>query len=227
MKKSKVLLIVFFLIASVHSYAQSLKTFTADPVIFFEEMKTFLQETNKEEGENIINEFKAVWNTPGTSEKEQKEQEKVYKEANKVLKDKMKDYPDVKYVLYSNQTGKFTDAQKAAIYRTANTMLKKRMKAFPDFKNYLNALLSFERTNQTGESFNAWQISLDKLLLLPTKFFTSFISTCNSIFADNTIYASSSTRWVASNNNYSFDLTACRKSFLRIWNSVAFQKATV
>jgi hypothetical protein len=174
-------------------------------------MKTFLQETNKDEGENIINELKAIWFTPGTSEKEVKEEEKVYKEANSVLKDRMKVYPDVKYLPYSHQTGKLNDVQKTAVVRTANAMLKKRMKAFPDFKNYLFTLMSFKRTNQSDESFQAWQVSLDKLLLLPTRFFSSFINTCNSIFADNTLFASSSTKWVASNNGYSFDFDSLPK----------------
>ncbi len=209
MNKNKVFFLVLALVLThICSFAQNLKTFTPDPVVFFQEMQTFLQETNKEEGENIINEFKAIWFTVGSSEKDQ---EKVYKEANKILKDRMKMYPDVKFLPYSSQTGKLSDAQKTAVYRTANTMLKKRMKAFPDFKNYLYSLMSFERTNQTDESFNAWQISIDKLLLLPTKFFASFIGTCNSVFADNTIYVSSSTKWVASNNNYSFDFDSLPK----------------
>jgi hypothetical protein len=207
----KLFILLLFLTLRISGSGQNLKTFTPDPVVFFEEMKTFLQETNKEEGENIINEFKAIWTIPGTSEKEVKEEEKLYKEANKVLKDRMKVYPDVKYMPYSHQTGKLSDGQKTAVYRTANTMLKKRMKAFPDFKNYLYTLLSFERTNQSDESFNAWQASLDKLLLLPTRYFSSFIGTCNSIFADNTIYASSSTKWVASNNSYSFDFDSLPK----------------
>lgn len=225
MNKNKTFfLVLIFALSNLYSNAQKLKTFTPDPVVFFEEMQTFLQETNKEEGENIINEFKAIWFSPGTSEKEQKEQEKIYKEANSVLKDRMKAYPDVKFLPYSNQTGKLSDIQKTAVYRTANAMLKKRMKAFPDFKNYLFSLMSFERTNQTEESFEAWQISLDKLLLLPTKFFSSFIGTCNSIFADNTIYTSSSTRWVASNNRYSFDFDSLPKIVFKGMDLRCFSK---
>jgi hypothetical protein len=206
-----VVLLVALVLFSLGVSGQNLKSFTSDPAVFFEEMKTFLQETNKDEGENIINELKAIWFTPGTSEKEVKEEEKVYKEANSVLKDRMKVYPDVKYLPYSHQTGKLNDVQKTAVVRTANAMLKKRMKAFPDFKNYLFTLMSFKRTNQSDESFQAWQVSLDKLLLLPTRFFSSFINTCNSIFADNTLFASSSTKWVASNNGYSFDFDSLPK----------------
>ena len=81
--------------------------------------------------------------------------------------------------------GKFNPTQQDAIYKTSNSMLRKRMKAFPDFKNYIIALTSFARSKQTQQSFTAWQASLDKLLLMPPKYFANYIVTCNNLFRDN------------------------------------------
>ena len=62
--------------------------------------------------------------------------------------------------------GRFTTAQQEHIYNTANAMLKKRMRPFPDFSNYIVTLASFANSNQSRESFEAWQQSVDKLLKL-------------------------------------------------------------
>lgn len=101
--------------------------------------------------------------------------------------------------------GKFSAQQQTAIYKTCNAMLRKRMKAIPDFRNYVMTLTSFAVSNQSAESFTAWQSSIDKLLLMPARFFPLYINTCNLLFRDNTLYESSSTRWHIDNNNYRFD----------------------
>ena len=120
---------VLFLCSLVFSpavFAQGIKNFTTDPAKFQEEMKTFLMETDKKEGEKIMEAFELVWTA-----------------------------------------GKFNADQQQSIYKTSNAMLRKRMKAFPDFKNYILALTSFASSTQSAQSFSAWQISLDKLLLMP------------------------------------------------------------
>ncbi|MFM7726219.1 MAG: hypothetical protein ACKO7B_05935, partial [Flavobacteriales bacterium] len=91
--------------------------------------------------------------------------------------------------------GSFSAVQQEAIYRTCNSMLRKRMKAFPEFRNYLVTLVSFSKSNQSAESFSSWQTSMDKLLLLPSKHFSNYISTCQLLFRDNTIYESAAVRW--------------------------------
>lgn len=144
--------------------AQGLKSFSPDPVKYIQEMKTFLSETDKKEGEKLIEEFLPVWNG-----------------------------------------GKFSAAQQQEIYKTSNSMLKKRQKAFPDFKNYLNALISFAASTQSAASFNAWQASLDKLLTLPPRHFSNYITTCNNLFRDGSIYTSASTRWYVTTDQYTFN----------------------
>ncbi len=131
--------LVFILLISTSAAGQGLKSFTADPVTFLSEMKSFLVETDKKEGEKIMEEFSLLWNG-----------------------------------------SQFSQEQQQAIYKTSNTMLKKRMKAFPDFKNYLSALMSFKTSNQSAQSFTAWQASQDKILEKPAKHFANYIITCNN-----------------------------------------------
>jgi hypothetical protein len=168
--KIKSILVIAVVLFSLTANSQTIKNFTSDPVKFVSEMESFLQETNKKEGEKLMDEFRPVW-----------------------------------------QSGKFTPAQQEAIYRTTNAMLRKRMKAFPDFRNYLNALISFAQSGRPLTSFNAWQESIDKLLLLPAKKFTNYIITCNSLFKDNSLYQSPSTNWHANTSDYSFGFDSLPK----------------
>ena len=101
--------------------------------------------------------------------------------------------------------GKFSTAQQQSVIKTCNAMLKKRMKAFPDFRNYLVALISFSNSTQPQESFMSWQTSIEKLVQLPSQYFSNYITTCNLLFRDNTLYESASTRWYSTQGNYRFE----------------------
>ncbi|MBK9542578.1 MAG: hypothetical protein IPO49_09700 [Bacteroidetes bacterium] len=177
---------VLFLCSLVFSpavFAQGIKNFTTDPAKFQEEMKTFLMETDKKEGEKIMEAFELVWTA-----------------------------------------GKFNADQQQSIYKTSNAMLRKRMKAFPDFKNYILALTSFASSTQSAQSFSAWQISLDKLLLMPAKYFANYMVTCNNLFRSNTLYESVSTNWHSDNSNYSFDFDSIPKIVFPALNLVCTSK---
>ncbi|MBL0103820.1 MAG: hypothetical protein IPP51_08730 [Bacteroidetes bacterium] len=150
--------------------AQTIKNFTGDPVKFTQEMRNFIQETDKKEGEKVMDEFDKEWTS-----------------------------------------GKFSPVQQDAIYRTSNAMLRKRMKAIPDFRNYIVALTSFARSSQNQQSFTSWQTSLDKLLLMPPRFFANYMVTCNNLFSSNSLYQSASTNWHSNNGNYSFDFDSLPK----------------
>ncbi len=108
-------------------------------------------------------------------------------------------------------SGKFSSQQQELIYKTSNAMLKKRLKAIPDFFNYASALISFTKSSQTASSFAAWQASLEKLLLLPARHFSSYMTTCNNLFRGNILYESNSTNWHSDNSNYSFDADSIPK----------------
>ena len=120
--------------------------------------------------------------------------------------------------------GKFNADQQQSIYKTSNAMLRKRMKAFPDFKNYILALTSFASSTQSAQSFSAWQISLDKLLLMPAKYFANYMVTCNNLFRSNTLYESVSTNWHSDNSNYSFDFDSIPKIVFPALNLVCTSK---
>ena len=144
--------------------AQQLKNFTSDAAKFPQEIKSYLEEANKSQSDDVLDPFMKAW-----------------------------------------KEGKFSSDQQEHIYNTANAMLKKRMRPFPDFSNYITTLTSFANSNQKPVSFVAWQISVDKLLKLPAKNFSAYISVCSSLFASNTLYESASTRWYSDNGDYEFD----------------------
>ena len=103
-------------------------------------------------------------------------------------------------------SGKISNEKKKLIITTANKMLKKKMKPFPHFKNYFSAIISFNNTNQTQISYNAWEASLDKLINRPTSTqFVDYLEISNLLFTENVLYQSSTTKWKSNNNNYYFE----------------------
>ena len=203
------LLIFFSLFSFLKSQGQQLKSFTTDPAKFFEEMQAYLAETNKDDAEMLMAEFRMIWETGAVLEPKASEQ--LLKHANEAMQNRLKDKPDALITPYTGNNRKLTSTQQQDVYKTANTMLKKRMKAFPDFSNYLYALMSFAGSTQSDESFQKWQASIDKLLKGTNRNFARFINTCNTLFASNTLFVSISTKWVSSNNNYSFDFDSLPK----------------
>tara|TARA_B110000046_G_scaffold186024_1_gene231517 strand:+ start:14694 stop:19160 length:4467 start_codon:yes stop_codon:yes gene_type:complete len=128
------------------------------------------------------------------------EMEDYLSNARKEGKDFMKQF---KVVWYG---GYFSEKQREGVYAVSNIMLKKKLRAFPDFRNYLYTVGSFVvDSNQTDESFQAWQgILLELLQDRKTRNFTRFLDFCNGLFRENVMYGSASTIWSANNSNYSF-----------------------
>ncbi len=172
-----------FLLFQLHANSQSIKNFTSDPVKFPQEMETFLTETNKKQGQEIMDIFNKQW-----------------------------------------AAGKFSTPQQEAVYRTTNSMLRKRMKAFPDFAGYITTLTGFAETNQPVARFDAWQISLDKLLLLPTKNFTKYIDVSNDLFRTNSLYISAAVRWYSTNDQYTFEYDSLAKIIFPQMNLICSTK---
>lgn len=178
-----ILSFLFLFLSRTESRGQSLKNFSTDPVKFAEELRNFLEETDKKEGSKIMEPFEVAWNG-----------------------------------------GKFNAEQQQNIYRTCNAMLRKRMKAFPDFRNYIIALTGFAGSTQTTQSFTSWQASLDKLLLMPTRYFANYMITCNSLFRNNSLYESASTNWHSDNPNYTFEFDTVPKIVFPSLNLVCSAK---
>ena len=102
-------------------------------------------------------------------------------------------------------TGKFTPEQQSMISLTANNMLKKRLKAFPDFSNYIEALIGFSQSGRSNVAFNNWNSSLDKMLTATARKYSDYLEICSGLFLSNTLYSSSSTKWVAGTGDYTFE----------------------
>ncbi|MFH1320836.1 MAG: hypothetical protein ABII90_09320 [Bacteroidota bacterium] len=210
MKKITVLLFISLIttLSTQHSLAQKLRSFTQEPSKYFLELKNFMEESY-EGGEDIMLEFSAIWKIDTLSEKEI---EQIYKEANKALKRRMKAAGDSINFQYSPNTRRLSGKQTESICQTSNAMLQKRLKPYPHFKDYLYTLISLITSEQTEESFNGWQTSLNKLIetATPAKV-TSYLDVCNNLFSENLLYKSHTVIWVSSNKNYVFDFDTLPK----------------
>ncbi|MBL4710461.1 MAG: hypothetical protein JKY48_18680 [Flavobacteriales bacterium] len=140
--------------------------------------------------------------------------------ARKEGKGFMKQFQEVWY------GGYFSEKQRQGVYSVTNTMLKKKLRAFPDFRNYLFTVGSFVvDTNQTEESFEAWQGIIFELLKLKRKRnFTDFLDFCNELFRENAMYYSASTIWSASNSNYLFAYDSLPKITFESLDLICFAK---
>ncbi|CAN5504147.1 hypothetical protein BH11BAC2_BH11BAC2_10190 [soil metagenome] len=161
----KKIIIGLFLLFSIQGMAQAPKSFNPDPLIYFKELKAFMELTNKKETEKILDRFEIIW----------------------------------------IEQPKFSADQQALIITTSNNMLKKRLKSFPDFGNYLDALMGFTQSGRDAETFKKWHSSLDKMLGGTTRRYSDYLEICSGLFVSNTLYQSSSTRWVASTGDYTFE----------------------
>ena len=102
--------------------------------------------------------------------------------------------------------GVFSDRVRRRVYKTCNFMLKKKMQPFPDFRDYLFSIMSFIKSGQTEESFDAWQENLEKLINSRNKKkLLQYLAFCSHLFAENAIYKSGTTVWKTDNTNYQFE----------------------
>ncbi|MEQ8623967.1 MAG: hypothetical protein RJQ00_03900 [Vicingaceae bacterium] len=141
-------------------------------------------------------------------------------DARKEGKDFMKQFEAVWY------GGYFSEKQREGVYEVSNKMLEKKLRAFPDFRNYLFTVGSFVvDENQSESSFEAWQEIIFKLLdERRKKNFTNFLEFCNGLFRDNAIYVSASTKWAASNNNYTFEYDSLPKLIFNELDLICYAK---
>ena len=126
------------------SFSQSIRNFTADPVKFPQEMETFLTETNKKQGEELMDAFNKQWTAGKFS---QPRQEAIYQTANSMLRKRMKAFPDfASYVstltgfAESNQPGERFDSWQESL----NKLLLLPSKNFTKYVDVSNDLF---RTN--------------------------------------------------------------------------------
>ncbi|OFX78646.1 MAG: hypothetical protein A2X12_03625 [Bacteroidetes bacterium GWE2_29_8] len=169
---------IFLFVIRIDVYAQDKREFSYDQQKWLSEISEYFDKEISNSNENVVKTFN-----------KKKENKHFFEQFSLVW-----------------NSDKFSEQQRQAIYLTSNKMLKKKLKAFPHFKNYLLTLMSFVNTEQSLQSFSAWQKTLESLLNLTTSTkFIEFLSISNSLFSENILYQSNSVTWQADNNNYHFE----------------------
>ena len=156
---SKYLVGLLFLILSIVSIdlnGQRLSKFSSDPEKFIEELDGFFSESNKDFSEQIMSEFRLIWDLGAM---DPKKQEKLINKANQSLEARLKKVKADFAFRYDFTTKRLGPQQMAEVMLICNQMISKRMKAIPDFDSYVYALLSFMISQQEESSFNAWSKS--------------------------------------------------------------------
>jgi hypothetical protein len=135
------LVFCFFLFGLSSSKAQTIKSFPSDSIEFFNAMETFLVESRKE-GKNFMKQFEDVWYGGYFSESQRKG---VYSTTNKMLKKKLRAFPDFRNYLFT--VGSFvvdtnqTEASFATWQGIIDRLLEdRRKKKFTEFLNFCNSL---------------------------------------------------------------------------------------
>jgi len=180
--------------------SQTIRKFSKEPQKYYAELYNFMT-ASYEEGEAIMSEFHAIWKTDHLSPKEQ---EQIFKTANKAIKRRMKAQGDSVSFQYSLSSKKLSDNQIASIYNSSNSMLKKRMKP-SHFSSYLLTLINFTTSEQSEKSFLGWETSLIKLIKKATsRKIIAYLDFSKNLFSANILYKSPSVVWLSNNINYSF-----------------------
>lgn len=198
----KIVLSTCLVLVAVLSHGQAkVKQFSSKPNVFLDEIYDLFVESDPVLAEGFKAEFKAVFPLDSI---ELKKRLKVYKKATKAQKTRYEKLKIKSDFVYQDTTSKFSGEQIEAIVQTCNQMMIKRLKPIPHFAGYFNSLLSFINTNQSEESFAAWNTSLNKLLNANKRYFNTFITNCNNIFLYRSVYVSPNVRWIRTSDKFTF-----------------------
>lgn len=203
--------VVFLFLISVTPMvvkAQSLTNFSNDKEKFLKELESFIAKTSEDEAGMIMSELKAIWPMDMVNPKKE---EKIYKQANAVFQARLKKLNAESSFVYGFESGKLNDYQISMIIQMCNKMLSKRMKAIPDFRSYIYSVISFFTTYQTEDSFDAWNITANKLIDEKKRYFTVFLNNCNNIFLYNAVYITQNVKWLGTSSTFSFDYDSLPK----------------
>jgi len=204
-KTYKYIIVTFCFLMSFSLYSQTtLKHFTSDSALFFDEMEQFLTKSRRSEGILTMDDFSWHW---GKFSK--KGREEVYKMANLMLKKKKRAFPDFKNYIYTisefvsseYQTEEsFKDWQKI-LAKLAKGRSKKKFTAYLQSCNSLFSenLLYKSAANSWAADNNNYKFGFDSL---PTIEFDTLTLTCYSkgdssvIYNTKGIYYPTESKWV-------------------------------
>lgn len=88
--KARIILLLLALPLALQ--AQAPKSFSTEPAVFFKELKTFMELSNKKETEKLLDRFEEMWQEEPKFSAEQ--QRTIINTCNDMLKKRMKSYPD-------------------------------------------------------------------------------------------------------------------------------------
>ncbi|MEO5570999.1 MAG: hypothetical protein ABIT08_05830 [Bacteroidia bacterium] len=179
-----------FSICFNQTHAQALKSFTAEPVKFLQEMQGFLEETNKKESEKLMEKFTPVWNS-GKISNDQKGL--VYETSNAMLKKRMKAFPD--FVNYLNAIMGFAESNQtpqsfANWHKSLEKLLKGTVRKYGDYleicQNLFAANTLYESpTVKWTANKNTYTFEFDTL---PKIIFSAINLTCTAKGDSSVIY---------------------------------------
>lgn len=204
----KIITLILIVIAPSFSMAQSFHKFSSKKEEFIIELEKFFEKTSEEESAKIMAEFRAIWPMDLVTPKKE---EKIYKQANSIFQSRLKKLGAKSTFIYGFESGKLNNYQIQMIILMCNKMLEKRMKAIPDFKTYIYSVISFFTTYQTEDSFDTWNITINKLLNEKKRYFIVFLNNCNNIFLFNAVYITKNVKWQGSSPTFSFDYDSLPK----------------
>lgn len=202
----KLIILTLLILAQMVSPAQT--SFSKDKEKFIIELEDFIAKTNEDEAAVLLAELRALWPMDLVTPKKE---EKIYKQANAIYAARLKKLNAESTFIYGFESGKLNDYQIQMMIMMCNKMMKKRMKAIPDFRTYIYSVISFFTTYQTEDSFDAWNITLNKLIDEKKRYFTKFLNNCNNIFLYNSVYVTPNVKWQGTSSTFSFDYDSLPK----------------
>lgn len=204
-KLYKYIVISFCFLMSFSLYSQTtLKHFTSDSALFFDEMEQFLTKSRRDEGILIMDDFSWHW-----GKFSEKGREEVYKMANLMLKKKKRAYPDFKNYLYTISDFVSSEDQTEESFKEWQKILAKLVKgrSKKKFTSYLQSCKSLFAENLLYKSAsNSWSADNNNYTFgydsLPTIEFDALTLTCYSkgdssvIYNTKGIYYPTESKWV-------------------------------
>jgi hypothetical protein len=102
-------------------------------------------------------------------------------------------------------TNKFAPDMKDSIYTMCNIMLNRKMKTYPNFEDYISAVILFSKSNQSEESYGAWQFALRKLAAMTNNIrFLTLLECTNSLLSEKALYKSQLIKWKSNSDEFFF-----------------------
>ncbi len=99
-----------------------------------------------------------------------------------------------------------TEEDKKLIITNCNLIAQKKARPIPDYETYLNTVRAFILSDISADNFMAWNnaiVSLMKKKRYPLRKINQLLNLTNDLLSSNAIYSTPSTKWVASNKNWS------------------------